>query len=239
MNIQRNDKYYENLLIKINEYRVNGKIHECYKILKNELDSNIYIPYKYTDKLCKILQELTLEINELERKIKYDKLSKEQMIDIFLNKTNAIDIELFLNFVDKFSDELNENDFEKIDELLSKKNLDNKEKIMIIECLNELQIDRDFDFFNIFLNKKISINPKKNFTAVNSSYYCLLHKKCKEFLYKEPSFVPNAVDIIFSIYNYYFIDLPPYDVSELSKHIVDYVWWNFDNTFYVDEKAKK
>lgn len=229
------DKYFEDILEKINSLRKEHKFKDALEIIKQELSSS-YIPLRFIQTFENLYVTVSRESMIYDIKQKFNKMSKTEMLGN-IYKDKKLDLNVLSFFLSKFSKEIDSYDLQYLDKIFCDKNISNGEKIFVLNQFKIAQINFDFIFFNAITNEQFSINPTSNFEIEYQPYYNEVNKIIDQELMKEPSLILLAKDLLQIIYEHFFNrGLIKYSEQVLAANLVQYVKKHFDSSVQINKE---
>jgi hypothetical protein len=196
--------------------------------LVNQELASPYIPAEYIQEFERLYVEISRKVIADEIKHKYNNMSKMKLLaEIYDGKKLNINVLSF--FLGKFLKEIDGVDLQFINKIFLDKNIDNDNKLFIMSQLKDAGISYEFDFYNKMTNSSIKLNSQSNFEFEHIDFFNKTNKSINDKLSKEPSLIGIANELLVIIYEYYFNQIPPYTVEDLSENLVKYVGQYFNN----------
>lgn len=132
------NKIFEDIEILVEEKKINLAI----EILEDELDAP-YIPINFQEKFEEKLLELKFEKNYLNDEKKIEKISKIDFFEKNEKKISDLDV---IYFFKKFEKNLSENEIQMLIKKMESKDISNSKKIIILENIKNLKINKTLYF---------------------------------------------------------------------------------------------
>ena len=219
------NKYYDNILKKVEEYNKENNFLESINLLQDELESP-YMPLEYIKIFEEKLYDAQYNHNYNNPKNTFNNSSKEELINIIKNNNEGSELAL-INYFDKYKDKIDNYELSFNKNLLEDKNISNDIKIISLNLLKINQINLDVYFYNSFLDKSFLINSLdfKNieeiefFTKVRD---IILNK----IIVNEPSLIDFCLASLYAYYKTYFFsfdDLNSIDYKTFAIKLVEVI----------------
>jgi hypothetical protein len=220
------NKYYEVILKKVNSLISNKEYQEAFEIVSQEIASP-YIPMEFIERFEQLYVELNKIVMINQIKNEYNNMTKMEMLGKIYDQ-KKLDLNLLSFFLGKFHNDIDTIDLQYINKIFMDKHISNNEKIFVLEQLKFAKIFYTFDFFNNVLNASHKISSNDSFEYHTHHYFKDVKVKMQNILFKDPSLLTLANELLTMIYEYYFGSQPPYETIVLADKLARYVKTYFE-----------
>lgn len=190
------NKIFEDIEILVEEKKINSAI----EILEDELDAP-YIPINFQEKFEEKLLELKFEKNYLNDEKKIEKISKIDFFEKNEKKISDLDV---IYFFKKFEKNLSENEIQMLIKKMESKDIYNSKKIIILENIKNLKINKTLYFWNNNTKKMHTLNLENILFIESIDFFIKTNEKLNNIMSKEPTIIELCYTIVYSFYEYFF-----------------------------------
>jgi hypothetical protein len=214
-------QYYLDIIKKINDLCNKKEYEKAFNIIQEEINQP-YIPNEFINQFEQLYLQINQLINVQRIQNKYNNMSKLELLSQAYNE-KKLDVNIFSYFLAKFVKDIDDVDFQYINKIFKNKDIENTEKIFILKQIKDSELKYDFNYFNKNLNKEFLINSQSSFEVNLIDYYVQVDKLIEKILFKNPSNIALAHELLSIIYEHYFNLSPKFDVMVLADKLTRYV----------------
>ena len=219
------NKYYDNILKKVDIHNKENNFLESINLLQDELDSP-YMSLEYIKIFEEKLYEAQYNYNYNNPKNTYNNFSKEELISLIKKNNEGSELAL-INYFDNYKDKFDNYDLSFIKNLFEDKNISNDIKIISLNLLKMNQINLDINFYNRFLDQSFSINSLEFKNIEEIEFFTNVRDTIlNKIIVNEPSLTDFCLASLYAYYKTYFFsfdDLESIDYKTFAIKLVEVI----------------